>query len=193
MTDPYQSPAERALARDRVAGLPEEVRAAQRAQLRAMIAADLAAGAAPASPVRGRASARHWRRWSTALIAGGALALTGGVAVAFLPRSQPTQLDLVRCFSRAEPPFGESPRVPSAALSQHGTLLESAHEAIDLCASLWRDGWLPDPETKDQDDPPPGNQPVPELHACVLPDGVAGVFPGQESVCISLGLPASLA
>lgn len=182
-------PVEHLLAADTPPPLSQAVQAAHKAHLRAVIAADLAA---PGPRPTGR-HARGIRRWVAALVGAASLIATGGVAVAFLPHAQPQQYDLVRCFSNARPPFTESPDNSSATLTQGGTLQDTAHEAINLCAQAWADGWLPDPSTKDPDTPPPGNQPVPELQACVLPDGVVGVFPGDPSVCLRLGLPASLA
>ena len=39
----------------------------------------------------------------------------------------------------------------------------------------------------------PEPQPVPELQACILPDGIVGVLPGDERTCTQLGLPGSAA
>ena len=39
----------------------------------------------------------------------------------------------------------------------------------------------------------PDPQPVPELQACILPDGIVGVFPGDDRTCTQLGLPGSAA
>ncbi len=49
---------------------------------------------------------------------------------------------------------------------------------VEVCADAWRSGAF-------------GERPAPILQACLLPSGVAGVFPAAqgEDVCAKLGLP----
>lgn len=116
----------------------------------------------------------------------------GGAAVAYLHQASPTHVDMVRCFGVAAPPFAPGPDNISGV--RGGATEDSAHAAIDLCAAEWGDGVLPDPQSADPVRLPSGGPfPVPELHACVLPDGYVGVFPGGKSVCLNLGLPKALA
>jgi hypothetical protein len=98
---------------------------------------------------------------------------------------------MVRCFSEASGPFTTG--APGTSEASTGLGHQSAAAAIELCGHAWADGWLSFPELKDQNHPPQGNQPIPQLQACVLPDGYVGVFPGGPNTCTDLGLPKSLA
>lgn len=174
-----------------ILGLPEDVRAAHKQALRAQIAVDPAASTTPA-PARPR---RRWRRGGITLLAGGLVLAGAGAATAFLTRAQPDDTQIVRCFSIADPPFtsGAQGSYDASYGPGDGTLDQSAALAIELCAYGWAEGRLPWPETKPPGYTNPEPQPVPELQACILPDGIVGVFPGDERTCPQLGLPESAA
>ena len=111
------------------------------------------------------------------------------------PRAQPDDPEIVRCFSVAAPPFtsGAPGSYDASYGPGDGTLDQSAALAIELCGYGWAEGRLPWPETKPPGYTNPQPQPVPELQACILPDGIVGVFPGDERTCTQLGLPGSAA
>lgn len=186
MTEPR---VEALLRNEPIPGLPEEVRAAHKQALRDLVAADPATTTTPTPP------SRRWRRGGITLLAGG-LVLTGaGAATAFLTRAQPDDPQVVRCFSTAAAPFtGGAPGSYDASYGPgDGTLDQSAALAVELCGYGWAEGRLPWPETKPPGYTNPQPQPVPESQACILPDGIVGVFPGDERTCTRLGLPDSAA
>ena len=102
---------------------------------------------------------------------------------------------MVRCFSTAEPPFtsGAPGTVEVGYGSTSGTVEESAAKAVELCGLAWAEGTLPLQSSSGAEGASATPAPVPELHACVLPDGYVGVFPGGPTVCIELGLASSTA
>jgi hypothetical protein len=138
---------------------------------------------------------RRWRRGGITLLAGGLVLAGAGAATAFLTRAQPDDPEIVRCFSMAAPPFtsGAPGSYDASYGPGDGTLDQSAALAIELCGYGWAEGRLPWPETKPPGYTNPDPQPVPELQACILPDGIVGVFPGDERICTQLGLPGSAA
>jgi hypothetical protein len=73
---------------------------------------------------------------------------------------------------------------------------QTAEHAVEVCAHTWRIGGIAatkpyqrdlDPWYVDFEGPEPATHPVPDLVACVLPDGQVGVFPDTD--CGALGLP----
>jgi hypothetical protein len=63
-------------------------------------------------------------------------------------------------------------------------------DALGVCAVLWRQGLLI--RGKAGLGPRIGrDHRVPPLVACVMPDGIAAVFPGHARTCAALGLPRS--
>jgi hypothetical protein len=71
--------------------------------------------------------------------------------------------------------------------------------ALSACTLIWQDGLLTlgsrnasganlSPSERAHLNP---DHPVPSLVVCVLPNGVAGVFPGDRKTCQALGLPAA--
>lgn len=61
-------------------------------------------------------------------------------------------------------------------------------DALDVCAVLWRQGLLTLGKAG-LGSRIGSNHPVPPLVACVMPNGVAAVFPGRPRTCANLGLP----
>ena len=191
MTDTY-STVERLLRDHQPAPLSESIRAEHKRELLAMIAAE---------PLTAPATSEHrrrrlpWRRPGTWVLAGGLVLGSAGAVTAFVTRAQPDEVNMVRCFSVAAPPFTEgAPGTYDASYGEADSLAQSAARAIELCGYGWADGSLPWPETVGPTDNPPGGEhPVPPLQACVLPDGVVGVFPGDATTCAHLGLPESAA
>ena len=173
------------------AALPDDLRDAHRRQLRALVAAE----PVPATTTFERRRRRRWRSGGTVVLIGGLVIASGGAVAAFVMRALPDDPTLVRCFSVAAPPFATgAPGTIDASLAEDDSLVQSAARAIELCGYYWADGALPWPETKGPTDSPPGgSNPVPDLQACILPDGIVGVFPGDDQTCTALGLPSSSA
>ena len=63
----------------------------------------------------------------------------------------------------------------TASLETDIAVIEPSADPVGACAAPWTDGTF-------------GTGPVPELHACVSPTGIAAVFPGGADVCTVLGL-----
>lgn len=221
MTDRYLPPPdpqlERLLREQPVTPLTEAQRAEHRAALRAAMARDAAApGGVPAPsvpsarsvplaeglpPTRTVPAARPKpparRRWSRGWVVPLAAALvltTGTAATGFFTRSGPADTTLVRCFSTAEPPFtsGTPGTVEVGYGSGAGSVDESAAKAVELCSLAWQEGTLVVPASI-AEGASAGPVPVPPMQACVLPDGFVGVFPGDPTVCLQLGLASSTA
>lgn len=173
--------------------LSEQVRTAHKQQLRAMMAAD--AVSSPTAVPTARRAGRWWRRGGAGLLAAGLIVAGAGAATAYLTHAQPDDPAVVRCFSVAAPPFtGDAPGSYDASLgAEDGSLGQSAAVAIELCGYGWAEGRLPWPESKPPGYVNPEPQTVPELQACILPDGIVGVFPGGDLTCSRLGLPRSSA
>ena len=190
MTEPR---VEALLRNEPIPGLPERVRVAHKRALRDLVASDPASPTTATPPVaRPR---RRWRRGGITLLAGGLVLAGAGAATAFLTRAQPDDPEIVRCFSVAAPSFtsGAPGSYDVSYGPGDGTLDQSAKLAIELCGYGWAEGRLPWPETKDPGYTNPDPQRVPELQACILPEGIVGVFPGDERTCTQLGLPGSAA
>lgn len=177
---------------DPITPMSEDQRASHKQALRALVAADSASAPSPDRLTRPRA---RGRRAGIALVAGGLVLAGAGSATAFLTRAVPEEPRVVRCFSVAAPPFtfGAPGSYDASYNPGDDTLEQSAAYAIELCGYGWAEGRLPWPESKPPGYANPQPQPVPELQACVLPEGIVGVVPGDSGTCLRLGLPESAA
>ncbi|WP_129668125.1 hypothetical protein [Phytoactinopolyspora endophytica] len=135
------------------------------------------------------------RPQSVAVGAATVLALGTAAAATYIDSKHVPPSDQLRCYSKAELGRGDDfPGVTMGRATTPGTEEEAVFEnAIDGCATAWRTGMLvegaDEPADLGDSDPNENNFPVPRLAACVLKDGVIGVFPGGSSTCRTLGLP----
>jgi hypothetical protein len=138
--------------------------------------------------------ARERRTRRPLLIAGvaGAVAIgTSAGAYAYVASSAPvTDKSQARCYTVASLTGGDYTTI--AALSPAGTGKSTQiDDALSVCAAFWRQGILRpgarEPFPPNQADP----YPVPQLVACVMPDGTAAIFPGKPGTCTALSLPAA--
>jgi hypothetical protein len=109
---------------------------------------------------------RRWRVYATSIVA--AIAVGGGVAYAVTYRQPTKRLD-VECFSQPSL-TGTATVVPS-----------NGRDPITVCREVFTTGGVG------------SGEPTPNLEACVLASGAAGVFPaadGAGDVCRRLGLAA---
>ena len=114
----------------------------------------------------------------------GAIALVvcgaGGLAIANQTSTPARVTDLTRvhCYSRISTDF--TVRFPGITLdgAQSGTS-EPGRDPVAACAGLWREGLLGAGST------------VPALVACVLPSGIAAVYPGRAGTCQQVKLPVA--
>ncbi|MEU8890742.1 hypothetical protein [Streptomyces sp. NPDC048442] len=129
------------------------------------------------------------------------LALGGGAVAAqrLLPDTPAEATGLVRCFPTASL---KGPTTHSEAMPEDGGLERDPSNAVGAavrtCARLWEAGLINPSGSVDTSgwkqpivipSATPGRGKVPPLAACVLSDGQAAVFPGDERrTCPSLGL-----
>jgi hypothetical protein len=167
-------------------------------QRRRLLHRHVTSSAVPARPRR----FGGWRRWLVAGVVAATLA-GGGTAAAYVAYAPATETSLVRCYTKASLEGGNSPVYGSdvvhvSMMSVRGaTPTVSATPAdqpdpIEECSWMWRDGLLvPGSRGTIRDIPanPTPTHPVPPLVACTLHNGIAAVFPGDDSTCAALGLP----
>lgn len=133
--------------------------------------------------VRSPKRSTRYRTTRNLIIAAAAIAaLTGGAIVA-IQAAQATIATNAWCYHDAT--LDSDPMV---VIGDDG----STDDPYDLCAVIWRsDLWDP---ANNNADPNAGTNPVPDMVACELPDGVVGVFPrdgsaaSTEDFCEALGL-----
>jgi hypothetical protein len=108
-----------------------------------------------------------------------ATATAAAVYTAWAPATLPNE---VRCYAVASLEFGDNFPGTTTIQSENATTgeIDLVLSAVEQCASLWRQGFVVEGV---------GTQPVPNLVACVLPEGAAAVFPGEDDTCRQLGLP----
>ena len=127
------------------------------------------------------------------------LALTGTAAAAtivHLTSAPVTETDLARCYTVDSLAGGNDFRGTSVAAAGPIGSHAQVTNALSACTLSGKTGsWLParkranmTPSERAHLNP---DHPVPSLVVCVLPSGVAGVFPGNKKTCQSLGLPAA--
>jgi hypothetical protein len=146
----------------------------------------------------GRKRRRISRR--VAIVVGAAsFAVTGTAAAAVVVHftSAPvTETDLARCYSTDSLAGGESFAGTSVAAAGPIGSRAQVTSALAACTTSWAHGFLTLGSTQvGGTRQPPGvlrsDHPVPPLVVCVLPSGVAAVFPGDRTTCQTLGLPAA--
>lgn len=145
--------------------LPDAAQERHRALLRAAAAEDPA-------PSRSR------RRLPGLLpaLAAAVLLIGGGTATAtYFLTSPPERVDTAFCFGSLS--LDESPtnRIEFAVTGEANSLGDAAAAGFDICTTYWESGIFTAAAT-------------PELVACVLPTGHAGIFPGDSGACSALGL-----
>jgi hypothetical protein len=142
-----------------------------------------------------RASRR--RRWQRPLALGLATALAGSAIAAgsYVAFRQPTELRWAQCYSTvtADIQYRTTLLIGKASRADEGVPGPvEVTDAIGSCGNLWSQGILrKDVPMSVEPKPVPGTAPVPTLVACTLPDDTVGVYPGDETTCRTLGLPAA--
>ena len=126
------------------------------------------------------------------------LGLTGTAAAAtivHLTSAPVTETDLARCYTVDSLAGGNDFRGVSVAAAGPIGSTAQVTNALSACTLIWADGLIAPgagakmtPSERAHLNP---DHPVPSLVVCVLPNGVAGVFPGDKKTCQTLGLPAA--
>ncbi|GLZ02298.1 hypothetical protein [Actinoplanes sp. NBRC 103695] len=137
---------------------------------------NLVEGYAAAGPRRSRATSRV-----AVMLVSGAIVLGGGTAAAAYVAARKAEvppMEQTQCYSKATLNDDYAKQTATATRDQ------SARSAVQVCTTLWQAGVLKLNSTQDgtPSEPPP-------LTACVLANGVAAVFPGDDRTCGQLGLP----
>jgi len=162
--------------------LPAQYRAALRSMLSELVVTEGKAVSRPRTRPRRRyvlASA------ATAVVVGAG----GAFAYSALRPSRPvTDKSNARCYSEATYRPGENFPGTTVAEPDSATAKGQVGVALDHCAALWRAGILQPGVPTAIHNPAPIQYPVPDLVACVLPDGRAAIFPGLAGTCQRLGL-----
>ncbi len=182
----------------------DEVRARHRALLLSAVTAsattadgtirDDADTARPVSYRPRRVQRPSRRHLVGAVLAGVALVVAGGGLAVALTKAQPSETTFVRCFALPTTDYGNpaySLDVGLAVAVSDPSTATTAASALDVCGGTWFRGELSTTAPYIVPIPPGGGSPVPNLVACVLPDGFVGVFPGPEGTCAALGLAVS--
>lgn len=135
-----------------------------------------------------------------------ALVLAGGAASAYVAFKAPTDLASVVCYSAASPDVlkDASSENRVAAAQEEGTggatatksepLSLAGTDPVSACAPLWQEGLLVAGQGELNANARPdgvADRRIPNLVACTLKEGVAGVFPGDAHTCERLGLPSA--
>ncbi len=135
-------------------------------------------------------SVKPARRVKPALIAAGTAAIvlsTGAAAIAVAVYQPVTDKAFARCFTVADTSgfatFIASPGKPGTK--------GAVEKARQVCASLYRQGYLTRGAQRIKPRLGKGVHPVPSLVVCTWQDGTAAVFPGLKGTCAKLGLPAA--
>jgi hypothetical protein len=130
------------------------------------------------------------RRKRLILIVAIAVVLGSAAAGIALLRSAPiTDKRTARCYTQAS--LGRGGTFSGTTIGAPGTPGSSVQvdNAITVCSDLWRQGFLVAGANGIQRPKPGTSNRVPPLIACILPDGTAGIFPGDVNTCATLGLP----
>ena len=129
------------------------------------------------------------RGWSVAALVTGALVVAGGGTAAAIAMFSPaTDTATGYCYARANLDESATNRVEYAAAGTPDRPGDASSVALDVCAAYWRSGVFNGGVVDSQRPPAGGDDAVPDLVACVLPDGKVGVFPGDPAICHRLGL-----
>lgn len=118
-----------------------------------------------------------------------------GAYVAFAPA---TDQVIVRCFTLPDPGDGDDFYGTDLMLGRETrpgdvpvTGPVPITDPVTACADPWRQGLLSyGVKTPVAEELSPTALPVPQLTACVLESGIAGVFPADRGICARLGLPS---
>ena len=196
-----ENDAERALTAPAQVWVGPEVRASHRATLLAEIAAatatpiarDLALTTSTVADVveLSRSRGRRRRRVTVVVIAALTVSVVGGGMAVALSKLRPSEPAMVRCFAVVTTDFN-NPGLGfdlGVAAAPGGTAPSAAAQGLDQCGQAWFRGELSGSDPHLPTDFPGGDQPIPHLVACVLPEGFVGVFPGPAGTCAALGLP----
>jgi hypothetical protein len=136
---------------------------------------------------------RRWRGRTFMIGITSAALLGGGAAAARVLRAPAgaTDKSRLRCYTVVDVGRGKNfvgAETAFARTSPAGSPeLPAGIRAVDMCASLWSQGFLtPGANAHDPDESVV--HPVPPLTACLLPNGVAAVFPAPKGTCEQLDL-----
>jgi hypothetical protein len=161
---------------ERMPVLPPRRRKAARSQLEQIVAGS-------AKPERGR------RVKPAAIVAGTAAIVlaTGAAAIAAAVYQPVTDKTEGRCFTVADTSGFATAIAGAGKPGAHGAV----RMARQICASLYRQGYLTQGAQRINPRPRKGVHPVPSLQVCTWQDGTAAVFPGPAGTCMKLGLPTA--
>jgi hypothetical protein len=133
----------------------------------------------------GRPGSRVTKRIAVVVVSGAVVLGGGTAAVAYVTARKPEvpPMEQTQCYTKATLD-GDYAKQAGVVTRDH-----SARSAVQVCTLLWKAGALRLDSTQDGKASDNREYPVPPLTACVLSNGVAAVFPGDDKTCAGLGLP----
>jgi len=136
----------------------------------------------------GGVAPRRWHRSSVAMLLA-ISSVAGGVGVAtaavYTHFEKVSNITTAHCYSL--PQLGDNGTTIAVLSVTTGS--SQVTDALGTCAMLFRDGFLtPGVSQLVHVTQPTTVHAVPNLVECTMPDGTAGVFPGNSSMCSVLGL-----
>jgi hypothetical protein len=136
----------------------------------------------------GDVAPRRWRHSSVAIVLG-ISGVAGGVGVAaaavYAHYEKVSNTNTAHCYSLAQLGHNGTTIAAVGAPGSHAQVTD----ALGTCGMLFRDGFLTRGVSQLVHVTQPTTvHPVPSLVVCTMPDGTAGVFPGNSSTCSVLGL-----
>lgn len=144
---------------------------------------------AEASQQHRRRSRRHIRVTVISVATVGVLGGGGAIAYSAISSNSVTDKSMARCYTAADYRSGaDFPGTSIAAADSASGAPGAVHSAIDVCAALWRAGYLQWGATEPDRSPSRSVYPVPALVECVMPNGQGAVFPGTAATCQKFGL-----
>jgi hypothetical protein len=136
----------------------------------------------------GGVAPRRWSHSSVAMVLGisGVVAGVGVAAAAvYVHYEKVSNITTAHCYSL--PQLGDNGATVAVLSVTTGT--SKVTDALGTCTMLFRDGFLtPGVSRLVHVTQPTTVHLVPNLVVCTMPDGTAGVFPGNSSTCSVLGL-----
>lgn len=141
-----------------------------------------------ADAARSRRDSHRIRMAAVSVAVGGMLAGGGAIAYSAIRSTSVTDTSIARCYTVAEYRSGEHFSGTSISEADTATGKGQVSFAIDVCAALWRAGFLQPRAVVPDRSPAKAVYPVPALVECVMQSGRAAVFPGPSETCGRFGL-----
>jgi hypothetical protein len=154
---------------------------------------DAATGLSDSPATRGSRESRigRHRRLMAAALAAIVIAGTTGGLTAYAARAHtatPSDTGEIRCYTVDSLKGGSHFIGLTIAASAPPGATATLTDAVATCQVDWQQGFLALGKRPSTTQLPPNRRVVPPLVACVLPNGIAAVFPDEGNTCQKLGI-----